>query len=272
MNFRRFLHYTLHITLYTVLTGCTADYHFKKAEKLRETGKFADAADKYMSIAEKNPGHSRVPEALYKTAEIYQQNLENDSEAKKIYRRIIKNYPSTEWAGYAKEAMAELADYYPLDEKAKWVEVDSASGGSYMRAVNEVASMQNGVFLITRQLYAREKFVSSFKKYFKKTKNGIYETEMNGGIIKTLLILPPEPGRSWTGGGVRYTVVSDKENVTVIAGKFSNCIKIKKQLIGTASWSYEYYAPEVGEILLTQSSGADEKRISELKEFSIPTE
>ncbi|MBN1383420.1 MAG: tetratricopeptide repeat protein [Elusimicrobia bacterium] len=260
------------LSLISVFIGCSVDYHFKKAEELRENGKFTEAVERYISIIEKNPESPRIPEAIYRIADLYRQNLENNSEAKKNYRRIINDYPSTEWAKYAKKAMLEIADYHPLFKKAKWVEVDSASYGKYMRAVDEVVSSQNGIFLIKRNLYTRGRIVSSFSKYYKKTKSGVYETDKTGKIIKTILVLPVEIGKKWTTGKIEYTIVSNKENIKVTAGEFSDCIKIKKQLAGASSWSYEYYAPEVGRILLTQSSGSKEKRITELKEFSIPPE
>ena len=86
------------------------------------------------------------------------------------------------------------------------------------------------------------------------------------------MLLPIDVNKEWVVGNVKYRIISKSEEVTVAAGKFSNCVKIKKQLIGTPSWSYEYFAPEVGKILTTQSSGSAEKRITELKEFYTPVE
>jgi len=168
--------------------------------------------------------------------------------------------------------MLEIADYFPLVKFAKWVEVDSDTSGKYMTAKNEIIGMSGDIFEMTRNLYTRCNFISGFRKYYKKTENGFYETDKDGKIISTIMLLPVEAGKEWLVGNVKYAIVSKNEEVTVTAGKFSNCVKIKKQLIGAPSWSYEYFAPEVGKILTTQSSGSAEKRITELKEFNIPSE
>jgi len=87
-----------------------------------------------------------------------------------------------------------------------------------------------------------------------------------------VFLYPLEVNKEWTVGNIRYTIISKNENVEIIAGKFTDCLKIKKQFMKTPSWSYEYYAPEVGKILTTQSSGYSEKRVTELKEYNIPAE
>ncbi|MEW6558146.1 MAG: tetratricopeptide repeat protein [Elusimicrobiota bacterium] len=275
MKLKNLLPFTFYLLPFTCLfTGCGIDYQFKTAEKLKENGKFVDAITKYQLIVEKKPDNPRIPEALYKIARIYQQNLENIPAAKKYYRQVINNYSTTEWANYAAEAMLEegVVDYFPLIKNSKWIEVDSDTFGRYMTAKNEIVAVDGETCEMTRNLYTKGSSVSSFRKYFKKTKNGIYETAKNGKLIATLLLLPIENNKEWPVGNVKYTVVSKNETVTVLVGKFTNCIKIKKQLVGTASYSNEYYAPEVGKILTTQSAGATEKRITELKEFNIPTE
>ncbi|MDD5686401.1 MAG: tetratricopeptide repeat protein [Elusimicrobia bacterium] len=254
--------------LLTVFLGCSVDYQFKRAETLKDNGKFLEAVKKYESIVEKNPQSIRVPEAFYNIGKIYQQNLENNDEAKIYYKRVINEYSATEWAVQSKELFLEIADYFPLLKGLKWVEVDSETSGKYMLARNEIVAEQNNIYEMTRNLYTRNNFVSSFRKYFKKMPNGLYETDKNGEILTAILLFPLEVNKEWVVGNIKNTIVSKKEEVEVAAGKFSDCIKIKKQLIGTPSWSVEYYAPEVGKILTTQSSGSGEKRITELKEFT----
>lgn len=272
MNYKKLYLITL-LPCYLVtcfFTGCSVDYQFKKAEKLKENGKFRGAIKKYGAVIEKNPENPRLPEAIYNIGKIYHHNLEDNPAAKKYYKKVMNEYPETEWAELSKDLFLKIADYFPLIKNLKWIEVDSSSSGRYMLAKNEIVSVQDNIFKMTRKLYARDKLISSFKKYFKKTKDGIYETNRKGEIIKTVLLFPVEAGRHWTDGRIKYTVISRNENISVIAGNFSDCVKIKKQLLGASSWSYEYYAPEVGKILTTQSAGGREKRITELKEFYIP--
>ncbi|MBI5573024.1 MAG: tetratricopeptide repeat protein [Elusimicrobia bacterium] len=254
--------------LLTVFTGCGINYQFKSAEKLKEDGKFSEAIQKYEKIIEKNPESPRVPEAVFNIAKIYHQNIENFYEAKKNYRRIINDYSNSEWVEESKSAMLEIADYFPLQKFAKWIEVDSDTSGKYMTAKNEIIGVSGDIFEMTRNLYTRGNFISGFRKYYKKTNDGFYETDKDGKIISTVMLLPVDAGKEWSVGNVKYAIVSKNEEVTVTAGKFSNCVKIKKQIVGTSSWSYEYFAPEVGKILTTQSSGGAEKRITELKEYT----
>ena len=249
--------------------GCGINYQFKSAEKLIENGKFSEAIQKYEKIIEKNPESPRVPEAVYNIAKIYHQNIENIPEAKKNYKRVVDNYPNSNWVENSKSALLELADYFPLVKFAKWIEVDSDTSGKYMTAKNEIIGISDDNFEMMRNLYTRGNLISSFRKYYKKTKDGFYETDKTGKIISTVMLLPVEAGKEWVVGNVKYNIVSKSEEVTVAAGTFSNCVKIKKQLVGAPSWSYEYFAPEVGKILTTQSSGGAEKRITELKEYTI---
>jgi len=269
---RFFLLSTICYLLSAVFTGCGIDYQFNSAEKLKEAGKFFDAIQKYEKIIRKNPESPKVAEAIYNIARIYHQNLENFYEAKKNYKRVVNNYPNSNWVENSKAALLEIADYLPLVKFAKWIEVDSDTSGSNMTAKNEIIAVTDDIFEMTRNLFVRGKFVSGFKKYYKKTKDGFYETDKGGKVISTVICFPVDAGKEWLVGNVKYTMVSKSEEVTVAAGTFSNCVKIKKQLIGTPSWSYEYFAPEVGKILTTQSSGQTEKRITELKEFYIPVE
>ncbi|HAX61429.1 MAG TPA: hypothetical protein DCX95_02565 [Elusimicrobia bacterium] len=263
---------TTYYLLLTALTGCGINYQFKSAEKLKESGKFIEAIRKYEKIIEKNPGSPRIAEAIYSIARIYHQNIENIPEAKKSYKRVVNDYPNSNWVETSKAALLELADYFPLEKSAKWIEVDSDTSGKYMTAKNEIIGVSGDIFEMTRNLYTRGNLISGFKKYYKKTKDGFYETDKAGKIISTVMLLPVDANKEWSVGNVKYEIVSKSEDVTVIAGKFSNCVKIKKQLIGAPSWSYEYFAPEAGKILTTQSSGSAEKRITELKEFHIPVE
>lgn len=264
--------YILPALLFIVLTGCGVDYRFKSAEKSKENGEFTEAVRKYENIIKKYPESPRAPEAVYSVARIYHQNVGNIPAAKNNYRRVINEYSATEWAKNSAAAMLELADYFPLVKKASWVEVDSDTSGRYMTAKNEIVGSSGEVLEMTRKLYTRGNFVSGFRKYYMRTKDGFYETDKSGKIISTILLLPVEVDREWASGNVRYTVVSKNEEITVAAGKFENCVKIKKQLSGAPSWTCEYFAPEVGKILTTQSSGSSEKRITELKEFNIPSE
>ncbi|MFA5780115.1 MAG: tetratricopeptide repeat protein [Elusimicrobiota bacterium] len=272
MKIKNLLLFSILYSLFSALTGCGVDYQFKSAEKLKASGKFSEAIQKYEKIIEKNPVHPRVAEAIYSIARIYHQNIENVPEAKKSYKRVVNDYPNSGWVENSKAALLEIADYFPLVKFAKWIEVDSDTFGKYMTAKNEIIAVTDDIFEMTRKLYTRGNFISGFKKYYKKTKAGFYETDKDGKIISTVMLLPVDADKEWLVGNVKYAIVSKSEEVTVAAGKFSNCVKIKKQLIGAPSWSYEYFAPEVGKILTTQSSGSTEIRITELKEINIPSE
>lgn len=269
MKIKNLLLFSIFYFLFSALTGCGINYQFKSAGKLKESGKFTEAVQKYEKIIEKNPESPRVAEAIYNIAKIYHQNIENIPEAKKSYKRVVKEYPASVWVEDSKAALLELTDYFPLVKFAKWNEVDSDTSGKYMTAKNEIIAVKDNIFEMTRNLYTRGNLISSFRKYYKKTKDGFYETDRDGKIISTVMLLPVDAGKEWLVGNVKYAIISKMEEVTVAAGKFSNCVKIKKQLIGTPSWSYEYYAPETGKILTTQSAGGAEKRITELKEYTV---
>lgn len=75
---------------------------FKKAELEYQKKNLKGAIELYDRFVQTHPKNSKSPEALFKLAQIYLNDLRIPKEASKFFERIYKNYPET------KEAMQSL--------------------------------------------------------------------------------------------------------------------------------------------------------------------
>ena len=66
---------------------------------------------------------------------------------------------------------------------------------------------------------------------------------------------------------MKYTIQAEGVKVTVKAGEFNNCIKVKQQMEGLPSWIYEYYAPWTGKVLTSVAGPGFENRVTELLKY-----
>lgn len=76
------------------------------------------------------------------------------------------------------------------------------------------------------------------------------------GVVE--LLLPPVVGASWTAGGDRLRIASDRAVVRTPAGRFTDCLKVEVLLSGGDAGSAErYYAPGLGLVRESVSEEGD---------------
>jgi hypothetical protein len=94
--------------------------------------------------------------------------------------------------------------------------------------------------------------------------------------FKTILLWPLTVGTKWVTKNenktFRYEIVATDKNVKVLAGEFSNCVQVRFTIDGFPGTTNEYYAPDVGRILVSISTNEGEKRNTELLSYSPITE
>jgi hypothetical protein len=160
----------------------------------------------------------------------------------------------------------ELSDsYYPLTEGMRWeYNVISDRGGTNKLIITNLASRKvNGITVTPRKM---EMGGNTFFELMERDDNGIYRyAEQKAENTPPSLITPKEwhlkfpitQGSSWhmtikLGNdtvNISLTIESVSDKVTVPAGAFMDCVKIKQVSengAGATVMGYEWYAPKVG--------------------------
>ncbi|MBI5683337.1 MAG: tetratricopeptide repeat protein [Deltaproteobacteria bacterium] len=103
--------FTVHCSLFTVVTSCSDDpatHAYQKADELLSKGQYAKAIKAYKNIAEKYQESILGPQAQYKIGQIYHLYMNNDIEAIKSYKTLILMYPGSPEITPARKDMAEI--------------------------------------------------------------------------------------------------------------------------------------------------------------------
>lgn len=263
--------FTAILIILTLFLFRGADLYFWQGEKFAQKGKYEKALDRYQICAERYPKYRRAPEAWLRIAEIYDYKLGLCRKAKKIYKKIMEKYPQSQWAELAQEKIKHCYDYFPLNKGNLWVEGDSETGGKNYRA--EIYCIEP--YKIVKKVYAGKKLVTSIELTYSKDEKEFREYTPSSGE-RTLFCYPLKKGRTWTAGDgleeIVYTLTSKDAQVETKAGKFSDCLKIRQEKkTAPGSFRFDYYAPEIGKVLVTQATlrNPQEVRISELLSYKI---
>ncbi|MDI6757786.1 MAG: hypothetical protein QME32_07190 [Endomicrobiia bacterium] len=262
--------------------GCAARYDFDGAAKLAAVGRHLDAAARYERFADSRSGHELTPEALLRAAEIYNYKLRLPAKAASLYRRLQKDY-SSDAAIVARAAKGLLIspDYFPLFTGAEWVEGDSATGGSNMKAVWTAQEISTGVFRVEKKFFAGAKAVTTRRNYFTFKDYALIEKPsapaapgVSASSDEVFLEYPIYHGKKWRRRDgsrvVEITAEFVSEPVVTRAGTFTECLRIAERYSDSPGVTrYNYYSPYVGWALTTISVARGEHRNSELISFKL---
>jgi len=90
---------------------------------------------------------------------------------------------------------------------------------------------------------------------------------------KTIMKWPLLPGTVWSskinGQKFVFEITGTDNKISVAAGDFMGCLKIKSYVEGASGVRNDYFAPDVGLILTTLSSKNEEKRNTELLSYKL---
>lgn len=271
--------------------GCSDRYDFDGAAKLAVVGRHLDAAARYERFADSRSSHELTPEALLRAAEIYNYKLRLPAKAASLYRRLQKDYSSD--AAVVERAAKGLLispDYFPLFNGAEWVEGDSATGGSNMKAVWTAQEISTGVFRVEKKFFAGHKVVTTRRNYFTFKGYALIESAFipqPAIATATAALAASEPsdgafleypiyhGKKWRRrDGSRVAEITAEfvsEPVVTRAGTFTECLRIAERYSDSPGVTrYNYYSPYVGWALTTISVARGEHRNSELISFKLP--
>jgi len=251
------------------LFGCADE--FSQAKKMEKIQRYASAIEQYENFAAKNPGHKRAPEALLEIGRIYQTILNDYPRARSYYKKVIESYKGSKFAPEAEMRFMNSPDYFPLKSGLVIVMGDSSSGGDYMRSEERISALKKDPsrFKFSKKLFAGDREISDDERLYEKKDLKLKEYSLPNFEQTIALVYPPETNTSWEtekdGKKLYYTIELDSVAVSVMAGDFTRCLKVREYAGGSrASWKTFYFAPDAGLILSCVSTINKETRILEL--------
>lgn len=231
-------------------------------------GRPLQALPLYERFVERHAQDPRAAEALVRAGFIYAGQLKRCLEARRRFEAAARAFPELKpWAARAKAGIFNCPDYFPLDSGRTWVYGDSASEGRAMRLEWQMRKATGDEGTLTSALYAGKKRLRADEGRFTKSDWTVWE--LNGRERIPLLRFPFNPGQSWTGTRdgkkVSWRIEEASARVTVKAGTFAGCLKVREATEGfAATWKYDYYCPFVGRVLTSVAGPGYENRNTEL--------
>ncbi|OGS20591.1 MAG: hypothetical protein A2252_00915 [Elusimicrobia bacterium RIFOXYA2_FULL_39_19] len=258
--------------LAVLLTGCGANYKFKKAKKFEKQGYYIEAIQQYKNIAKKYPKNPVSPQALYYAGRVYQTKLKIYSESINTYLELIKKYPDSDiWVKMAKAGIFNSPCYFPLYDGNSWTEGDSQSLGKNMRVEWNSIEISTGIFKVIKKYYAGTTLATQpVIRYFSFDNFELLEAKSPDFSDKTTILKYPfYEGLSWLtqqdGRKLKFTIVNVNANAKTVSGDYTNCLKIQQEDLNLpGSYKYTYYAKDTGFVLITVGTAKRENRNSEL--------
>lgn len=270
---------TLLVCALSVGLAACGNPDFREAGKLEKLQRYPTAISKYEEFVRANPDHKKVPEAMWRIAEIYRNVLKDYPKARSYYERVIGAYGQTPWGLKAGMAYMDAPDYFPLKPGLTKKLGDSESGGEIMRTEESCEELKSspGRFKIKRHIFAGDQSVGLDERVYEKKDRELREFKLPSFDKVVVLRYPAEKGTVWSAERdereMRFMIESDSETVLVRAGAFMNCLKVRMQPDNIQEgWRYEYFAPDLGLILSSVATEQGETRIAELLSYEAPAQ
>lgn len=262
------------LLLAPLLAACDT-YHFLAGtihEDARRPQKAIAHYEKFLSSRPKDP---RACEVRLRAGEIYRRVFDRCGEARLHYEAAARDFPKMpQCAERGRDLLLSCPDYFPLDSGRTWVFVDSASQGRAMRLEWEARPSSGAAGTVSEALFAGDRRLSAKRQGYLKRDWAVWRVD--GAEETPILRYPYTTGMSWsheTGRGrdkrrLEFLVVADDAEVSVAAGRFTDCLKVRERDSRfPRSWKYDYYCPGVGRVKTTVGGSDYENPNAELLRF-----
>jgi hypothetical protein len=253
----------------TAVFSACAKVDFQQARHLEEVGQPARAVKAYESFLSRRPGGLQEAEALVRAAMIYAEAFGRCERAVPLFERAARLSSYPEWASKAKDGLLDCPDYFPIRPGARWVYVDSESGGQNMKLDIQMSTGTRA--RITGAYFAGENRFRDYSRSCEKKDWIVWE--FDGAVKSPILRYPFHAGSSWSarvaGKNVLYRIEDASAEVRTKAGAFKGCLKVRAHPAGEPAWVYDYYCPGVGRVKTTVGVEEGENPNTELAESSL---
>lgn len=250
-----------------LLAGCDT-YHFVAGTYAEDHRKPVQALAHYEAFLAAKPKDPRSCEVRLRVAGLYKGTFDRCEEARRHYEAAARDFPrQAACVERAKLGLLLCPDYFPVEPGRTWVYVDSASGGRAMRQESE-ALVSSGT--IQSGLFAGNKRILVKSERYEKADWTVWRVDKDGR--EPILRYPYNEAMTWTvkrpGKDVEFLVASSSASVTVKAGTFYGCVKMREREVrNKTSWKYDYYCPGVGRVRTSVAGPGYENANTELLRF-----
>jgi hypothetical protein len=256
------------LALAVLLSGCDT-YQYLAGTFYEDSRRPVQALRHYENFLASRPQDPRSCGVRLRAAELYRIFFNRCEEARVHYEAAARDFPRQKaCVDRAKLGLLLCPDYFPLDAGRTWVYVDSASGGRAMRQESE-ALVSSGT--IQSGLYAGDRRIFLKTERFEKADWAVWRLDTQGR--EPILRYPYNEAMTWTvkrgKSTVEYLVASSSAAVTVRAGTFYGCVKMREREVAKRSaWKYDYYCPGVGKVKTSVAGPGYENPNTELLQYS----
>jgi len=262
-----------------LLAAACGRLDFKQGRHLENTGQPERALKSYERFISRNPGGPLEAEALVRAARIYARAFGRCDRAVPLFERAARlasasqagPQQANDWPAAAREEILSCPDYFPIRSGARWVYVDSESGGKNMRLKLDVSGAGAKAH-VQGAYYAGENRFREYSRSCEKKDWTVWEVE--GGDRAPILRYPFRAGSAWTARvgdrTINYEIEDASASVRVKAGGFFDCLKVRAHPSGEPAWVVDYYCPGVGRVKMAIGEPKGEHPNTELSEYSIP--
>ncbi len=248
------------------LAGCDT-YHYLAGTWREDSRRPVEAVKHYEAFLASRPKDPRACEVRLRAGDVYRRVFGRCEEARRHYEAAARDFPrAAECLTRARNSLLLCPDYAPSEPGRTWVYVDSESGGRAMRQESEIAA-SSGV--VTTGIFAGNNRILVKSERYEKADWAVWRIDKDGR--EPVLRYPYNEAQSWSVKRGRKTVeflVSDSSaTVTVKAGTFTGCVKVREREGGRNSWKYDYWCPGVGRVKTTVGGPGYENPNTELLRF-----
>lgn len=229
-------------TALILIAGCSRSQQLKNADFYYNQGIYPKAIKLYEKNLKKAPGNEEKILALLGLGRSFAK-LGRHQRSLIYYEQAARLDPLHALAETARRELIANEDYFPLKSNLYWEEVDSATKGNNLFAVNKV-HQQGSYFALRRSIYAGKPTNQNIKPVheiwlFYTKKNGIlWQRAGHPQAQEATLLLryPYVAGATWITQrekqNVRRTITRSAFAMTIAAGVFEHCLEVAEEVLG----------------------------------------
>ncbi|MCX7941385.1 MAG: hypothetical protein N2555_06410 [Endomicrobia bacterium] len=244
----------------------------EQAKRDEQNQRFDKAEQKYLTIIIKHNKSEYVPEAKYRLGLLYKDVKKDYLQARMWFNEIISRHPDSEYVKPAEVGILESPDYIGAIDGNIITIGDIESGGKNMRLATEFKKLDYNLYIGKYKLFAGEKVVKTYDRYYLKENGEIREYTVNPKTSTSknytvMIKYPVETNTSWTtqkdNKQVAYTIVAKDLQLKLQNKTFDGCIKVREYIKGEKGIRFIYYAPNKGCVRITTAM------LDEPKEYTV---
>lgn len=260
------------IFLFFIISCSSPKMLIEQAKKDEQRQRYDSAEQKYLTIIIKHNQSEYTSEAKYRLGLLYKDVKKDYLQARMWFNEVITRHPDSEFVKLAEVGILESPDYTGVLDGNVTVLGDVESYGRNMKLTTEYTKLDYNLYIGKYKLYAGDKLVRQYEKYYLKQGDEIKEFDVNPQKVAVkdytvIMKYPVKPDISWLtkkdNKEVVYTIVATDLQIKLRDKVFNDCVKLKEYVKGEKGIRFIYYAPNKGCVRITTAV------VGSTKEFPV---